>query len=152
MNSVDQCCKTVCIVTVLSSVCLTLIPKNRLSNAVKSFNALIITYSLIFSFSGIKADEIFFESEQITLAQDSETYIETHLLNSAEELIKSEVEKLLKDKNIQTTCEINIDYKESNLENLIIVIQGKYDEKAKEKIMTVLKEKYGTNTEIIFSG
>lgn len=153
MELIDSWCKTVCVVTIISAVIVSVIPHNKLSSSIKVLTAVILIYSVILPLTQIKAGD--YKLDFSVSSPDNE-FIEnlatSDLIRCAQNELKKEAESILKKYNEESECTVAISAEEGEAVIESIEITGLFSSDEQKLIKEELCTAFGNEINIKFSG
>ncbi len=145
MQQVEAMCKSVCVVSIAAGILMYITPKNKLSSSLKALSVILLIYSIITSFSTVDFDiesniynHTYNKDELATAPVDI-------LVEEAENIMKKNIEELMKTDYPDFECNPQIENTGSNGAQLNkIIVYGKYSESEKQDIVNKI-ESYAKN-------
>lgn len=141
----------ICLVSIISGVLMSLLPKNKLDNAFKGLVSLIIISCLILPLDGKKIS-VSYKDFIHKPENEGEMFIDSSdvVVDCAENMLKEQLDSALAEINPSAYCEVYIAYSDESayIEKIEIYVCG--DEAEKERISAVIREKTGGDTVIEF--
>ncbi len=153
MKNIENWSKAICMVTIISGVIVSVIPKNKLSSAYKTLVAILLLYlfinpisSLIDDISSFSINSASYNEQQIYSIAD------TQVIDSGEIALSEKIESLLSENGYETSCDAVLTEVEDQVYSADIVIYGKFTEPEQADIIKIISEEVDTEIHISFSG
>lgn len=153
MEEITAWCKTVCIVSVVSGVLVSVLPKNKLIGAVKTLSAVILVWAFITPIVSFDKDDfkLDFSSNRYEY-EELESLASDEVLRQAEEILKKETDSILIGVNPEARSYVKMFYNDGETGIEKITVSGKLNDSEKDKIRSLIKDKFQKDIYIEFSG
>lgn len=153
MKDIKSWCRIICITVIASGVLLSIIPESKLKKTYKGFVSLLIIFVFINPLSGLKGSggllgDFSYKGgvSEDELKSDSTSVV----IDCAENLLNERLDDILNEADIDASCKTQIVEKDSEVYIGKIEIYGGLTDEETDKVIAMLAEVTGGDTEIEF--
>ncbi len=152
MNEISGICKSVAVVSVISSVITAVLPKTKLTHAINTLSVIIILYTFLLPFNEIRSEfKIITENTITEDASEIENAPINIMIELSEKELKKSIEKILGENRLEGACEVELIYNENDNIKESILIKGDFNRKEKEIIRIAIETELERSVNIEFS-
>lgn len=153
MREIENWSKIISIVTIISGVLVSLIPKSKLTSAYKTMVAILLIYLFISPFSSLikNINSVSFRAPDY-IEDDMLSIANEPIFETAETIINDKIEAVLSEKGYNIKCAVSLNENDSHIHIDEIIIYGNFSKNEKANIKEIISDFLETAYEIKFSG
>lgn len=152
MKHIENWSKAICIVTIISGVLVSVIPKNKLSSAYKTLVAILLLYLFLSPVNSL-IDDISSFSFNSSAYDENEMYsiADVPIIESGETALSETITSLLYENGYKAKCKVKLT-KRDDLYSADIFLYGKFNDEEQTEIKNILSNSIDAEMQISFSG